>query len=98
MLEAGEVTGYHCHPYSFLTGIVYLTPQNTGLILHDPRPNAERGYPRQFFAEFDDHTIVPKMGDVVLFPSYVYHSTMVHNGAEPRLVIPFNVINMNPYG
>lgn len=92
VLQPGQVTGYHGHDYSFLTGIVYLTPQNTGLILHDPRMNAARGFPDQFRQQFEDVTIVPESGDVVIFPSYVYHSTMVHNGMQPRVVMPFNVM------
>lgn len=92
ILQPGEVTAYHGHDYSYIVGIVYLSPQNTGLILHDPRVNAARGYPSQFRQEFADVTIVPKPGDVVIFPSYVYHSTMVHNGDAPRIVMPFNVM------
>lgn len=92
VLQPGEVTAYHGHDYSFIVGIVYLSPQNTGLILHDPRLNAARAYPKQFRDEFADVVIVPNPGDVVIFPSYVYHSTMVHNGKEPRVVMPFNVM------
>jgi Putative 2OG-Fe(II) oxygenase len=92
VLRKGEVTGYHGHDYSFLTGIVYLSPQNTGLILHDPRVNAGRAYPYQFRSWFSDVVIVPEPGDIVLFPSFVFHSTMVHNADEPRYVLPFNVI------
>lgn len=95
VLQPGEVTAYHGHDYSFLVGIVYLAPQNTGLILHDPRVNAARGYPKQFSDQFADVVIVPEPGDVVLFPSYVYHSTMVHNGKTPRVVMPFNVIQVH---
>lgn len=92
ILESGQVTGYHGHDYSFLTGIVYLTPQNTGLILHDPRVNAARGYPKQFASQFADVVIVPEPGDIVMFPSYVYHSTMVHSALQSRVVMPFNVM------
>lgn len=93
VLQPGEVTAYHGHDYSFLTGIVYLSPLNTGLILHDPRVNAARGYPQQLSQQFADITIVPSPGDVIILPSYVYHSTMVHNGESPRVVIPFNVMH-----
>lgn len=93
VLQPGEVTAYHGHDYSFIAGIVYLTPQDTGLVLHDPRVNACRGYPKQFRQEFADVTLVPQPGDVIMFPSYVFHSTMVHNGDKPRIVIPFNVMD-----
>lgn len=97
VLQPGEVTAYHCHPWSYLTGIVYLTPQDTGLILHDPRANAVRGYPTQFSEQFADVKIVPTPGDIVMFPSYVFHSTMVHSGTQPRIVMPFNVLAHEPH-
>lgn len=90
MYKQGEMLAYHSHD-SIFTGIVYLTPAAAGLRLHDPRTNAGRYFPVMLSKSFEDIVIMPELGEVVIFPSYVYHSTMINQSPLPRIVLPFDV-------
>ncbi|HEY5105999.1 MAG TPA: putative 2OG-Fe(II) oxygenase [Caulobacteraceae bacterium] len=39
-----------------------------------------------------EHFVKPKAGDLVLFPSYMWHGTVPFGGAEPRLALAFDVL------
>jgi hypothetical protein len=39
----------------------------------DPRTNANRGYPRVLHKQFTETIHQPKTGDMLIFPSFLYH-------------------------
>ena len=91
---AGPNTGYmipiHNHSGASLSAVFYLLCEDDkGGELHfqDPRSNANRGYIKSFGKLFQTQTIFPKSGDIIMFPSYVYHYTSPFYG-KIRLAIP----------
>lgn len=82
---------YHNHE-SILTGVLYLQVPEAEVHFHDPRGNANRGYPSQFddIGFFDTIKVLPVAGDIVIFPSYLFHSVMTNMSRHPRVVVPFD--------
>jgi len=72
----------HNHGHSHFTCIHYSYVHGEGgeLILHDPRTNANRGFPQEFGSSFAPHIIKPVTGMTVLFPSFVYHTAAPFKG------------------
>ena len=73
----------HNHGHSHFTSIYYKHVSGEGgdLILHDPRANANRGYPQEFAIDFKPMVIKPLSGLYIIFPSYVYHTAAPFQGA-----------------
>ena len=84
---------YHRHSMSFLSGVFYLT-EGVPTIFEDPvihRTQAQievlrKGWRGPFEA------IENEPGKLVLFPSWMYHSTPPHWGDNDRWVISFNTL------
>jgi len=78
--ETSPQSGYwlatHNHGHAHFTSIYYEHVSGEGgeLILHDPRGNANRGYPSQLASHFEPYIIKPTTGMTVTFPAYVYHT------------------------
>lgn len=100
MLEAGGNQAMHSHANSFISGIFYLTPSHPASNTVFIRP------PGGFEFSFRHHTrtaavgpynagkyIVPEVeaGDLVLFPSFLYHE-VPRNQGDQRITIAFNAI------
>jgi uncharacterized protein (TIGR02466 family) len=100
MLETGGNQTLHAHANSFISGIFYLTPSHPGSHTVFVRP------PGGFDFSFRHHTrsaavgpynagkyMVPEAeaGDLVLFPSYLYHE-VPRNQGDQRITIAFNAI------
>lgn len=100
MLEQGGSQAMHSHANSFISGIFYLTPSHPGSRTVFIRP------PGGFEYSFRHHTKQAAMGpfnagkymlpaaepgDLVLFPSYLYHE-VPRNQGEQRITIAFNAI------
>lgn len=100
MLERGGSQAMHSHANSFISGIIYLTPSHPGSRTVFIRP------PGGFEYSFRHHTKQAAMGpfnagkymlpaaepgDLVLFPSYLYHE-VPRNQGEQRITIAFNAI------
>jgi hypothetical protein len=68
---------YHNHKGSSISAVFYpfFIEQNIGgeIVLHDPRSNANRGYIKNFSKLFEPVSITPSTGDVLIFPSFLYH-------------------------
>jgi len=80
----------HQHSGSVVSGIFYIrAPKGGDLILSDPRSNAVRGYPDPFKHYFKEQIITPKDGDIIIFPSYLWHEVNGDND-EPRISMPFD--------
>lgn len=100
MLEPGGSQAMHSHANSFISGVFYLTPSHPGSRTVFIRP------PGGFEFNFRHHTrtaamgpfnagkyMVPEAepGDLVLFPSYLYHE-VPRNQGDQRITIAFNAI------
>ena len=87
----------HNHGSSHLSAVFYiLSEDNNGgsLILSDPRSNANRGYTNEFSDWFEKIIFKPKTGDIIIFPSFLYHGVETYYGKK-RLSIPVDLILKN---
>ena len=83
----------HNHSGSHLSAVFYLLceEKNGGnIVLHDPRTNANRGYVDDFQSMFDKVRFTPSSGDVLIFPSFLYHNVETFNG-KMRLAMPVDL-------
>ena len=99
----GWITGYgvsyampkHNHSGSHLSAIFYLLAEEKDkggrLILSDPRFNANRGYKDEYLKWFETETKIPATGDIILFPSFLYHNVETFYG-KLRLAMPVDLI------
>ena len=100
MLERGGSQTLHSHANSFVSGIIYLTPSHPACRTVFMRPLGGSDF------SFRHHTrsaamgpfnagkyVLPEAepGDLVLFPSYLYHE-VPRNRGEQRITVSFNAI------
>jgi hypothetical protein len=100
MLEPGGSQTLHAHANSFVSGVYYLTPSHPSCKTVFVRPPGGADW------SFRHHTrnaamgpfnagkyILPEAdpGDLVLFPSYLYHE-VPRNPGEQRITVAFNAI------
>ncbi|MEI6459925.1 MAG: putative 2OG-Fe(II) oxygenase [Pseudomonadota bacterium] len=100
LLETGGNQVMHSHANSFVSGVLYLTESDPRCRTVFVRP------PGGYDFSFRHHTRTAQMGpynagkyllpeanpgDVVLFPSYLYHEVPVNPGAR-RLTVAFNAM------
>lgn len=80
--ESGYWLAPHNHGHSHFTQIYYEYVSGHGgeLIIHDPRVNANRGYPQEFSDHFRPYVFKPETGDTIVFPSYLYHTAAPFTG------------------
>lgn len=97
----GWLTGYgtnyaipkHNHSGSHVSAVFYLLCENNhggDIILHDPRTNANRGYIPEFKKMFEPIRFTPQTGDVIVFPSFLYHNVEIFKG-KIRLALPVDL-------
>lgn len=71
----------HTHRGSQLSAIVVIESGTGGEItFQDPRGFAGRGYDDKFAGMFNDIVYQPEQGDVIVFPSYIYHGVRPTKG------------------
>jgi tetratricopeptide (TPR) repeat protein len=74
----------HVHPEGVISGVVYLkTPLLTS--------SAATSEGNLVFSLRENCEIIPEVGKVVIFPSYLAHETVEIRGDEERICIAFNV-------
>ena len=91
---------YHNHRGSQISAVFYLLCEEIssgGLITFtDPRQNSNRGYDERFEPWFDHFSIMPKSGDIVVFPSFLYHFVSSYQG-NIRLAMPVDLFLHNNF-
>ncbi len=87
----------HYHANCSWCGIYYLdigdaTMDNGCNRFFDPRPAAHgySDYGTAYISENCRFNTTPKNGNLVIFPSYLYHSAATYEGTKDRIVIAFN--------
>lgn len=84
---------FHNHRGAQISAVFYLMCQeNLGgkITFTDPRMNSNRGYDESFLQWFNHLTIEPKSGDIVVFPSFLYHFVGTYQG-NIRLAMPVDL-------
>ena len=91
---------YHNHRGAQLSAVFYLwcDDKNAGgqITFTDPRHNANRGYDESFKPWFQDLTFTPENGDIVVFPSFLYHFVSTYHG-NIRLAMPVDLFLHNSF-
>jgi uncharacterized protein (TIGR02466 family) len=91
-MQKGGHLSSHIHEIGWISGAVYLSIPNT----ESPEEGAfEYGthgddYPQKH-THFPTRFIKPKVGDIVLFPSSLFHRTIPFNTSEERICIAFDL-------
>jgi hypothetical protein len=84
----------HNHKGSQVSAVFYLLCDKVdsgGIITFtDPRSNANRGYDPSFAPWFDHLSLQPKSGDIVIFPSFLYHFVTTYQGFI-RMAVPVDL-------
>lgn len=85
--------GHHCHPGYAISGCYYfrVNEQQGSLCFNNPNP-------AMMFCQFPQGAlcsqtvdIVPDDGDIVLFPSWLLHSTRKNQTQDQRISVAFNI-------
>ena len=86
---------YHTHNGAHISTVVYIENQDIGgeITFYDPRNFAARGYDMSFRHLFDSITHMPKSGDVVTFPAFIYHAVRPAEGL--RISAAFDLFLFN---
>lgn len=96
ILPEGGVHGSHIHPHSVISGTTYVAmPDGTSALkLEDPRLPFMMAAPtrkkeaREELRSF--HTIAPKVGEVLLWESWLRHEVPMNMAEEDRISVSFN--------
>ncbi len=85
---------FHNHRGAQLSAVFYLLceEQDRGGVITftDPRMNANRGYDEAFVPWFEPKVIIPKSGDIVVFPSFLYHFVTTYQ-SNIRIAVPVDL-------
>jgi hypothetical protein len=85
---------FHNHRGSQLSAVFYLLCDSSDVGGHvtftDARQNANRGYDKSFLKWFKPLKMIPKSGDIVIFPSFLYHSVSTYRG-NIRIAMPVDL-------
>jgi len=95
---AGNIQGYsmieHNHSGAHFSAVYYVLceTKNQGgeIYMTDPRSNANKGYPAEFQHLYSPVKIQPKTGDLIIFPSFLYHYVSAYH-QQNRIAIPIDV-------
>lgn len=81
---------YHNHKGASISAVFYPFFENKDgggeVVFHDPRTNANRGYINDFSKLFEPVSFSPSSGDVIIFPSFLYHHVNPYH-FSPRIAI-----------
>ena len=102
-----SVRGYshkaHVHPNNYLSGVYYAKAHDDcgRIVFDDPRPQVKVLIPDiKAPTEFNTHSfeIQPRVGDMVLFPSWLTHRVQANASDHERMSVSFNVMFKGRFG
>ena len=95
----GAYNRVHTHANSFFSGTYYIKtpPQSGALILHDPRPGVHIKMPKRKEGNFSKQLwtqvfFQPQAGQLVIFPSWLWHEVQANSTKDPRISVAFNIL------
>ena len=91
----------HMHSNSFMSGVLYLTDKASPIIFRHPLPwrwQSKLDDKNDGVLTSNQYVMLPKNGDIILFPSHVHHLIMPHKDPIARCSIAFNVVPTGQYG
>ncbi|HAJ70466.1 MAG TPA: hypothetical protein DCO68_00140 [Methylophilaceae bacterium] len=91
MQQGGHLNG-HIHEIGWISGAVYLAMPSTEEIREGAFEYGTHGddYPQQH-QDFPTQFIKPAVGEIVLFPSSLFHRTIPFNAKEERICVAFDL-------
>jgi len=82
----------HVHPMGWLSSVYYVdVPSSVNSDSQDGW--IKFGEPPLDIGQGPEHLVQPKIGRLVLFPSYIWHGTIPFSGSATRLTLPFDVVS-----
>lgn len=101
----GDYHNLHNHPHSWLSGTYYVkVPQGDAAVpgrsdrdpnaisFYDPRPQANMLAIRNDPQVDPEHRILPKAGDILIWPAFLHHMVHVNLSQDTRISVSFNVV------
>jgi len=93
--KEGDFMYDHEHPSGVVSGVYYYAmPENAGGDIYFRSPNPlmhHRVWPQCGDASFQQFKVEPKVGRLILFPSWLTHSVMPVTGTEQKISVSFNL-------
>lgn len=94
-MQKGGHLNAHIHEIGWISGAVYLAMPscsgNEGAFEYGTHGDNYPIQPSKTLADFPSAQILPKVGDIVLFPSSLFHRTIPFNADEKRICIAFDL-------
>lgn len=89
----GGMNFTHVHPSGWMSGVYYIQlPEGSDqIVFEDPRPARLMDFQRSCLISDEYFTYQPKIGELLLFPSWLPHFTLPNPVEESRISISFNV-------
>ena len=93
----GSRNNVHTHPYSYLSGVVYLkAPKKCGnIVFLEPKPQSEVLTPPKNENESVHlaHSVQwePRENSLIFFPSWLQHEVQTNCSNDDRVIISFNI-------
>ena len=91
--EKGVKHDYHSHPGYTIAGVYYyrVSDEQGGLCFNNPNMMIYNASFPECRTSPQSVEIIPKDGDIILFPAWLQHSTMENSTDEERISIAFNI-------
>lgn len=86
----------HKHTNVFLSGVLYFSHNSSPIVFTNP---FDISY-NHFHSKWNcfSSKVTPKMGDIIIFPSSVYHQISVNESNNTRYSLAFNILPIGHYG
>lgn len=83
----------HVHPSGWMSGVYYiqLPEGNNEIVFQDPRSARMMDFQRSSLIKDEYFSYYPKIGELLLFPSWLPHFVSPNTSEENRITISFNV-------
>ena len=100
-LPKGKQHSFHFHPNSILSGVFYLVSnRDHPQILFKSVNRRDFSFPPKKVNQYNSHTFMlpTQSGDLIVFPSNLYHTVVPNASDTPRMSISFNTWPDSPIG